>query len=100
MVSSMNPIKALVQRFVSLPLPARMRVTKRLLELYGSEQASLEEFWDAVEEGYGDGAREVNPFRQEREARARQQAEAAPTPGEQGVYLPLIIHHSKLLPLI
>jgi hypothetical protein len=117
MSSSTNAIKALVQRFLSLPLPARMQLTKKLLELYSSDHASretgasqnscgrvsgknfLEEFWDEVEEAHADDAHAVNPFREVRRARART-FEGAPEADQQGVYLPLIIHHSKLLPLL
>jgi hypothetical protein len=117
-MSSTNAIKALVQRFLSLPLNRRMQLTKRLLELYNSDDASLEtevsgvssgaaprnkfleEFWDEVEKAHADNAQAVNPFREERHSRASR-LKAAPDAGQQqGVYLPLIIHHSKLLPLL
>jgi hypothetical protein len=116
-MSSTNAIKALVQRFLSLPLTLRMQLTKRLLELYNSDDASreieasggssgpaprnnfLEEFWDEVEKAHADNTQAVNPFREERHSRARE-FKVAPETGQQGVYLPLIIHHSKLLPLL
>jgi hypothetical protein len=87
MRSSMNPIKVLVQRFVSLPPAVRMTVTKRLLELYSAEQAArgseasheasgpaarksfLEQFWDEVEEAHGDDQNMTNPFKNEGGAR-------------------------------
>lgn len=83
MNSSMNPIKALAHRFVSLPPLVRMTVSKRLLELYSSEQASrevgksgdsssltlrksfLEQFWDEVEQAHGDHPGAINPFTEE-----------------------------------
>jgi hypothetical protein len=116
-MSSTNAIKALVQRFLSLPLATRMQLTKRLLELYNSDDASseieasggsrgpaprnnfLEEFWDEVEKAHADNTQAVNPFREERHSRARE-VKAAPEIGQQGGYLPLIIHHSNLLPLL
>jgi hypothetical protein len=83
-----------------------MQLTEKLLELYSADRSTvetranfLEEFWDEVEEAHADDAHAVNPFREERRARA-QQIKAAPEADKQGVYLPLIIHHSKLLPLL
>ncbi|HUQ30617.1 MAG TPA: hypothetical protein VM095_00790 [Pyrinomonadaceae bacterium] len=117
MSSSTNAIKTLVQRFLSLPIPARMQLTKKLLESYSSDHASretgasqnscglvsrknfLEEFWDRVEEAHADDAHAVNPFREERKASART-FESVPEADQQSGYLPLIIHHSKLLPLL
>jgi hypothetical protein len=109
----MNPIKALVQRFAALPLSLRMQVTKRMLELssvsdqgFGAAGAALsppagksflEEFWDEVERAHGDDSQAVNPFTQARASKVRD-VEIAPS--KLGVYLPLIIHPSKLLPLI
>ena len=61
----MNPIKALANRFVSLPPLVRMRVTKTLLEIYtsgSSEKSFLEVFWDEVEKAHGDHSNGVNPF--------------------------------------
>ena len=101
MNSSMNPIRTLVQRFVSLQPLVRMKVTKKLLELYSSDQASreaepsgasvspllrksfLEQFWDEVEAAHGDQQSTANPFTQERSARALEFA-AAPQTAEQG----------------
>jgi hypothetical protein len=63
-----------------------MKVTKKLLELYSSDQAAreagqsngsshpargksfLEQFWDEVENAHGDHPRAVNPFTQERKS--------------------------------
>jgi len=65
MSSSRNPIKALANRFVSLPPLIRMKVTKTLLEAYSSgpsEKSFLERFWDEVEKAHGDHTEAVNPF--------------------------------------
>ena len=98
MSSSTNQIKALVQRFVSLEPAVRMKVTKKLLELYGSDQATretkasreacsplikksfLEHFWDEVEKAHNDSPHAANPFTQQRRAKGgagvRDEAEA------------------------
>ena len=73
-----------------------MRVTKKLLELYGSDQAAreakvspdsgsplirksfLEQFWDEVEMAHGADARQVNPFTQQRRAKARDSDDGEP----------------------
>ena len=105
MSSSTNPIKARVQRFVSLQPALRMKVTKKLLELYGSDQAArqakaspdscspfiqksfLEQFWDEVENAHGDNPRAVNPFTQQRRAKGRDCVKAASESGVQDGYL-------------
>jgi hypothetical protein len=69
MGSSRNPIKALANRFVSLPPLIRMKITKTLLEVYTSEQSEksfLERFWDEVEKAHGDRSDAVNPFTKEK----------------------------------
>lgn len=80
--NSTNPIKALVQRFVSLQPALRMTVTKRLLELYGSDMEAsspsvkksfLEQFWDEVEKAHNDRPGAVNPFTPEWRAQAQAQ---------------------------
>lgn len=75
MSSLTNPIKALAQRFVSLPPLLRMKLTKKLLELYSSDQAAgksfLEQFWDEVEEAHGDHLHMANPFREESRSKLR-----------------------------
>jgi hypothetical protein len=100
MSSSTNPVKALVLRFVSLQPAVRMTVTKKLLELYGSEQAAreaqaspeacspllrksfLEQFWEEVEKAHNDDSQAVNPFTAERRAKGR---EVLDTKSETGV---------------
>ena len=75
-----NQIKNLVQRFVSLEPALRIAVTKKLLELYGSDMAAgeaqtsldaesplvkksfLEQFWEEVEKAHNDRPGAVNPF--------------------------------------
>jgi hypothetical protein len=117
MRSSTNQIKALVQRFVSLQPAVRMKVTKRLLELYSSEQASraakpsggsvspllrksfLEQFWDEVEHAHGDCPSTVNPFTEERRLKAREVG-GAPSTKEQGGYFPWHIRPSDLFALL
>src|SRR5215213_7430070 len=85
MRGSRNQIRVLVQRFVALPPVVRMAITKRLLELYGAEQALreagesrsigarppksfVEEFWDEVEHAHNDRPGTVNPFAEESRA--------------------------------
>lgn len=105
MNGTMNPIKALAQRYASLPPLVRMKVTKRLLELYSSEQASreversgetcsqtlsksfIEQFWDEVEQAHGDRTHAVNPFTEERRAKALKVKDTNQAE-EQGGYLP------------
>ena len=65
MSSSINPIKALANRFVSLPPLVRMNVTRTLLEIYtsgASGKSFLEQFWDEVEKAHGYSGDAVNPF--------------------------------------
>jgi hypothetical protein len=83
-----------------------MQLTKKLLELYSSDQSAvetranfLEEFWDEVEEAHHDDTHAINPFREARGAREREVKNSLEV-GQQRGYLPLIIHHSKLLPLL
>ena len=113
MRSSTNSIKALAQRFVSLPPLMRMKLTKKLLELYSSDQTAredeqptdgrspaqrksfLEQFWDEVEEAHGDHLHKVNPFREERRSKLRIKAETE----EQDGYLTWRINQSNMLPL-
>ena len=113
--NSTNPIKALAQRFVSLPPLVRMQVTKKLLELYSSDQAArevgqsndssrpvpgksfLEQFWDEVENAHGDRPRAVNPFTQERKSRA---PEVKAVDDEQDGYLPWRIPPINLFALL
>jgi hypothetical protein len=101
----MNPIKALAHRFVSLPPLVRMKVTKKLLELYSSDQAAreagqanglsrpltgksfLEQFWDEVENAHGDRPGAVNPFTAERKSK-QLGVKAVDAPDEQDGYLP------------
>ncbi len=117
MNSSMNPIKALAHRFVSLPPLVRMQVSKRLLELYGSEQASrevgksgdscsltlkksfLEQFWDEVEQAHGDHPDAVNPFTQERRLKTPKVKKTGEV-NEQGGYLPWRMRPSDLFALL
>lgn len=112
-----NQIKNLVQRFVSLEPAVRMKVTKRLLEFYNSEQASrdakpsaesvspllrksfLEQFWDEVENGHGGHPGALNPFTEERRSKAREVGGATKT-NEQGGYLPWRIGSSDLFALL
>jgi VanZ family protein len=113
----MNPIKALAHRFVSLPPLVRMRVTKKLLELYSSDQAAreagqfkgssrslpgksfLEQFWDEVENAHGDRPLAVNPFTQERKSR-EPGVKAVDAPEEQDGYLPWRIPPINLFALL
>ncbi len=116
MNSSMNQIKALGRRFVSLPPLVRMTVTKKLLELYSQDQGSretvqsgdshpqtlrksfLEQFWDEVEQAHGDQPHAINPFAEERRAKAagiKTDAEM----DEQAGYLPWQTQQSNLLAL-
>ena len=101
MRSLTNPVKALAQRFVSLPPLMRMKLTKKLLELYSSDQATgknfLEQFWDEVEEAHGDHLHTVNPFREEKEAKLR--IKAAGETDERDGYLTWHNYQSNLLPL-
>jgi hypothetical protein len=117
MNSSMNPIKALAHRFVSLPPLVRMQVTKRLLELYSSEQSSrgvnqsvdshrpalgksfLEQFWDEVEQAHGDHRGAVNPFTQASRLKTPKVKNAREV-DEQGGYLPWRMHQSSLIALL
>ena len=117
MNSSMNPIKALVRRFVSLPPEVRMKLSKRLLELYSSEQATrevekasvsmsrmlrksfLEEFWDEVEQAHGDQQGAVNPFTEERRLKARKGVGTTKA-DERGGYLPWHLEPSSLIALL
>ena len=112
-----NQIKNLVQRFVSLEPAVRMKVTKRLLELYNSEQSSrdarpseesvspllrksfLEQFWDEVENGHGGHPGALNPFTEERRSKAREVGGASAT-NEQGGYLPWRIRPTDLFALL
>ena len=112
-----NQIKNLVQRFVSLEPAVRMKVTKKLLEFYNSEQASreakpsgesvspllrksfLEQFWDEVENGHGRHPNTLNPFTEERRSKAREVG-GAPSAQEQGGYLPWRRHSSDLFALL
>ena len=113
----MNQIRALAHRFVSLPPVVRMQLSKRLLELYGSEQAAreaerrddscgpllrksfLEQFWDEVEEAHGDHRGAINPFTEERRSIARKPKGAA-RGDERGGCLPCRPEQSKLLALL
>jgi hypothetical protein len=115
--NSPNPIKALAHRFVSLPPLVRMKVTKKLLELYSSDQAAreaaqsndssrpvtgksfLEQFWDEVENAHGDRPRAVNPFTAERKSR-QPGAKAVDAPDEQDGYLPWRIPPTNLFALL
>jgi hypothetical protein len=102
MNSSINPIKALAHRFVSLQPLVRMKLTKKLLELYSSNEASreleqpggsccqtpgesfLERFWDEVEEAHGDHLNTVNPFTEERRSKALKVKDAVKTNEQDG----------------
>jgi hypothetical protein len=103
MSSQTNPIKTLVQRFVSLEPAVRMKVTKKLLELYSSAQAArevvpsnscsallkksfLEQFWDEVEKAHGDNSHAVNPFTQQRRAKGRDQGDAPASVAQDGFF--------------
>jgi|ERR1044071_108038 hypothetical protein len=117
MNSSINPIKALAHRFVSLPPLVRMQVSKRLLELHSSEQASvevepsinmnsrtvkksfLEQFWDVVEQAHGDHPDAVNPFTEERRLKTPKVKKTGEVE-EQGGYLPWRMRPSNLLALL
>ena len=117
MSSSRNAIKVLAQRFVSLQPLVRMRVTKKLLELYSSDEASreieqsvdsccrtdrksfIEQFWDEVEEAHGDHLHEVNPFTEERRPQALKVKDAAETVEREG-YLPWSMQQSNLIALL
>lgn len=117
MSSSINPIKALAHRFVSLPPVVRMKVSKRLLELYSSEQASgevgksgglcsrtsrksfLEQFWDEVEQAHGDHPGAVNPFTEERRLKTPK-VKSKGEVDEQGGYLPWRMRPSDLFALL
>ncbi len=117
MNSSINPIKALAHRFVSLPPLVRMQVSKRLLELYSSEQASgevgksgdsssrtirksfLEQFWDEVEQAHGDHPGAVNPFTEEGRLKTPKVTNTGKT-DEQGGYLPWHMRPSDLFALL
>ena len=117
MSNTTNQIKALVQRFVSLQPVVRMKVTKKLLEVYSSEQASraakpsgesvspllrksfLEQFWDEVENAHGDHPSAINPFTEERRSKAREVGGVSSTK-EQGGYLPWHIRSSDLFALL
>jgi hypothetical protein len=117
MNSSINPIKALAHRFVSLPPLVRMQVTKRLLELYSSEQSHrgvdqsggshhpalgksfLEQFWDVVEQAHGDYPDAVNPFTQASRAKTPKFRNASETDEQRG-YLPWHMHQSSLIALL
>ena len=97
MSNSMNPIKALAQRFVSLPPLLRMKLTKKLLELYGSNESSeksfLEQFWDEVEDAHGDHLRTVNPFREESRSKKARLLKTSTESDEQGGYFTGHINH-------
>lgn len=117
MNNSINPIKALAHRFVSLPPLVRMTVSKRLLELYSSEQASgevgksvgpcsrtlrksfLEQFWDVVEEAHGDHPDAINPFTEERR-RQTPKVKNAVEVNEQGGYLAWRMRPTDLFALL
>ena len=117
MSNSMNPIKALAHRFVSLPPLVRMTVSKRLLELYSSEQASreveqsgdsssrtfrksfLEQFWDEVEQAHGDQLDAVNPFTEEKRWKTPKVKNAGETDERCG-FLPWRIQQSSLIALL
>jgi hypothetical protein len=117
MSNTTNQIKSLVQRFVSLEPALRMKVTKKLLEFYNSEQASpaakpstesvspllrksfLEQFWDEVENAHGDRPGTLNPFTEERRSKARRVG-GTPSNNEQGGYLPWRIGPSDLFALL
>lgn len=82
-----------------------MKVTKKLLELYSSDQSAreaqasgdacsplvkksfLEQFWDEVEMAHNDDSHALNPFTQERRAKARAAVEAEPETNVQDGYL-------------
>jgi hypothetical protein len=116
MNNSMNHIKALGRRFVSLPPLVRMQVTKKLLELYSQDQESreiaqsndsyprtlrksfLEQFWDEVEQAHGDCPHAINPFTEERRAKAVGIKTNVET-DEQAGYLPWQTQQSNLLSL-
>lgn len=105
MSGSTNPIKALVQRFVSLQPAVRMKVTKKLLELYSSDQSAseggaspvsssslskksfLEQFWDEVQKAHNDDPQALNPFTQQRRAQSQEVAEADSETGIKDGYL-------------
>jgi hypothetical protein len=94
-----------------------MKVTKRLLELYSSEQATrettpsgasvspllkksfLEQFWDEVEKAHGDHPNAVNPFTEERRSKAREVGGATKI-NEPGGYLPWRMGPSDLFALL
>jgi hypothetical protein len=117
MSSSINPIKALAHRFVSLPPLVRMEVSKRLLELYSSEQSSkeavqsvdshdrtngksfLEQFWDVVEQAHGDHLEAVNPFTEESRLRTPKVKNAGEV-NEQGGYLAWRMRPADLFALL
>ena len=117
MSSSQNAIKVLAQRFVSLPPLVRMTVTKKLLELYSSDEASrkieqsgdsccrapgksfIEQFWDEVEEAHGDHLHEVNPFTEEMRPQALKVRDASETVEREG-YLPWSRQQSNLIALL
>jgi hypothetical protein len=112
-----NQIRTLVQRFVSLEPVLRMKVTKKLLEVYNSEQAYreaklsresvspllrksfLEQFWDEVENAYGNHPGTLNPFTEERRSKAREVG-GKPSTNEQGGYLPWRRHPLDLFALL
>ena len=116
MNNSMNQIKALGRRFVSLPPLVRMQVTKKLLELYNQDQGSgetvqsgdscslthrksfLEQFWDEVEQAHGDCPHAINPFVEERRAKAAG-IKTDDEINEQVGYLPWQSQQSNLLAL-
>ncbi len=116
MNNSMNQIKALGRRFVSLPPLVRMTVTKKLLELYSQDQGSretmqsgdshpqtlrksfLEQFWDEVEQAHGDQPHAINPFAEERRLKARG-VKAVTETDEQAGCFPWQMEQSSLLAL-
>lgn len=94
-----------------------MQVSKKLLELYSSDQAAreaelsngssppvtgksfLEQFWDEVESAHGDRPGAVNPFTQERKSR-QPGVKAVDAPDEQGGYFPWRIPTTNLFALL
>jgi hypothetical protein len=81
MRSTIDPIKLLAMRFVSLPPLVRMKITAKLLRWRDEHEAAKEpahadcfcsrrksfpeQFWDEVEAAHGDGLYPTNPFTDE-----------------------------------
>lgn len=81
MRSTIDPIKLLARRFVSLPPLVRAKVAERMLRWREEEEqetkqaerqclpysgsprkSMVEQFWDEVEAAHGDGLYPTNPF--------------------------------------